>query len=108
MSLGGTSRSAPTEHPVRLFADHKGTSVRLRVIGASAKSLVALYKLDAASGSPGMNHSVQSGRAKISIAPATYLDLTIETHPTLSWHAQLTVEIENGQKYKEEIGSDKP
>lgn len=108
MSLASTSQSAPNEHPVRLFADHRETSVRLRVIGSSTTPLVALYKLGATSGTPGTNHSMQSGRAKVSSTPATYLDLTIETYPSCTWHAELTVELENGKIYNEALGSDKP
>lgn len=100
--------ASPPPPPIRVVTDRVGDGVRITVLGDAQQPFEGDYALDVSAGTNGnVNHSVQSGRARLEPgAPRTLITLMLANAPAGSWHATLKVTgTGNGGSYTVEYAS---
>jgi hypothetical protein len=93
---------APSDdRPVTLETEQHGDSLRVTVIGNSARAVTARYRLEADSGqSPRSNRSAQSGTATLRPDQRTTLISLNLGKVSNAWTVRLIVTLDAGQGYE--------
>lgn len=88
--------TAASAQPVQAVIERKGDTVRLQVIGRSARTLAIRYRLTAIDGG---NVAVQSGAATLKAGEQAIL-LDLSQSASNSWHGTLEVFLEGTFAYR--------